>query len=141
MSDAFLDGIRLEQWQARWTERLGGDELPPVRVAIRDGAILGLCMVASPSRDEDTGDDVAEIVALNVSPDAWRSGVGTALLNDALDGFRRDGWQAISLWVVHGNDRAQRFYEQFGFKFDGASTTHEPSGAREARMRLPLRAD
>jgi GNAT superfamily N-acetyltransferase len=140
MSDSFLDDISIEQWQERWTERLSGDELPPVRVAVRDGALVGLCMVATPSRDEDAGDGVAEIVAMNVRPDAWRSGVGNLLMNDALDRFRSDGWRVASLWVVDGNDRAEKFYQRFGFEFDGASTSHEPSGAREVRMRLPLTA-
>lgn len=140
MSDAFLDGISVEQWQARWTERLSGDELPPVRVAVRDGALVGLCIVATPSRDDDAGEGVAEIVAMNVRPESWRSGVETVLMNDALDRFRRDGWRVASLWVVGGNDRAVKFYQRFGFEFDGASTTDEASGAREVRMRLPLTA-
>jgi len=140
MPDAFLDDINIEQSKARWTERLSGDELPPVRVAVRDDALVGLCIVATPSRDDDAGDDVAEIVAMNVRPDAWRSGVGTVLMNDALGRFRSDGWRVASLWVVDGNDRAERFYQRFGFEFDGASKTHEASGAREVRMRLPLTA-
>ncbi len=140
MSDAFLDGISIEQWQARWTERLSRDELPPVRVAVRGGAVVGFCTVATPSRDRDAGDDCAEIVALNVSPEAWRSGVGTTLMNDALDSFRRDGWRTASLWVVDGNERAQEFYKRLGFELDGASTAHAISGAREVRMRLSLAA-
>jgi ribosomal protein S18 acetylase RimI-like enzyme len=138
MSIEFLDGISVEQWQARWFESLNGDELPPVRVAVWDGAVVGFCLVATPSRDEDTGEDFAEIVALNVRPDAWRSGVGTALMQDALDRFRNDGWRMVSLWVADGNERAVRFYTRLGFAFDGASTTHEASGAREVRMRLLL---
>jgi GNAT superfamily N-acetyltransferase len=138
MSDEFLDEISVEQRKVRWTERLSGDELPPVRVAVRDGVVVGFCIVATPSRDGDTGDDCAEIVALNVTPDAWRSGVGNALINDALDRFRRDGWRVASLWVVDGNERAEEFYKRFGFEFDGASTVHEASGAREVRMRRTL---
>jgi len=140
MSDEFLDGISIEKWAARWTENLNRDELPPVRVAMRDGAIAGFCTVATPSRDEDTGDEFAEVVALNVSPDAWRSGVGTALMTDVLDRFRRDGWKVASLWVVDGNDRAQSFYRRLGFEFDGASITDPEDGATELRMRLPLSA-
>ena len=138
MSDTFLDGINIERWQALWTEMLSGDEMPPVRVAVRDGSLVGFCIVATPSRDNDAGDGVAEIVAMNVSPEAWRSGAGTALMNDALDRFRCDGWRVASLWVVDGNDRAQKFYQRFGFELDGANTCHEASGAREVRMRLPL---
>lgn len=138
MPDAFLDEINLDDWQARWAERLGGPELPPVRVAVRDGTMVGFCLVATPSRDEDADDDFAEVVALNVRPDAWRSGVGTALMRDALDRFRSDGWRSVSLWVADGNERAVRFYERLGFEFDGATTTHEASGARELRMRMSL---
>ena len=138
MSDDFLDRITVARRQQQWTENLSRNELPPVHVAVRDGAIVGFCLVATPSRDEDTGDDVAEVVALNVSPHAWRSGVGTALMNDALDSFRRDGSQAVSLWVADGNTRAQELYKRLGFEFDGASTAHQASGALEVRMRLPL---
>lgn len=141
MPDTFLDAINVEDWQARWTQTLSGDELPAVRIAVRDGAIAGFCLIATPSRDTDTGDDVAEVVALNVHPDAWRSGVGTALMKDALARFREDGWQIVSLWVADGNERAVRFYKRLGFEFDGARTTHEASGAREVRMRLSLTTD
>jgi ribosomal protein S18 acetylase RimI-like enzyme len=50
----------------------------------------------------------------------------------------RQGWQAVSLWVVEGNDRAINFYQRFSFRFDGASKAHEASGARERRMRLTM---
>lgn len=73
-------------------------------------------------------------------PDAWRSGVGTALMQDALNKFRRDGWQRVSLWVVDGNERAVSFHKRVGFEFDGASAAHQASGAREIRMRLALTA-
>lgn len=48
--------------------------------AERAGAIVGLCIVAAPSRDDDTVGRFAEIVALHGSRDAWRSSVGTAQL-------------------------------------------------------------
>lgn len=59
MPDALLDGISVEEWQVRWSETLSGEERPPVRVAVRDGSIVGFCLVATPSRDEDAGEDVA----------------------------------------------------------------------------------
>lgn len=138
MAAAFLGSIDVEQRQARWSERLSDDAGVPVRVAVREGAIVGFCLVAAPSRDADAGEDVAEIAALNVSPDAWGCGVGTALVHDALASLKRDGWRTVSLWVVDGNDRARTFYERLGFRLDGASTTHEGSGARELRMTMAL---
>lgn len=138
MPDALLDGISADHRRARWEEMLGTDAAPQVRVAVGDGVVVGFCSVARPTRDEDAGDRVAEIAALNVRPDAWGQGIGTLLMDDALDGLRRDGWQEVSLWVLDGNERAQRFYRRLGFVFDGASTTHAASGARELRMRLSL---
>ena len=29
----------------------------------------------------------------------------------------------IALWVLDGNERAIRFYERYGFRFDGAEKT------------------
>lgn len=134
VSDAVLDGMSVEAWEARWSERLSEDELPPVRVAVRDGTIVGFSRLAVPSRDEDAGEGVAEIAALNVSPHAWRSGVGTALMNDALERFSRDGWRMASLWVVEGNKRAEEFYKRLGFVFDGATQTHRDLDATLLRM-------
>lgn len=139
MPDRFLDGITVERWRDRWAGRLAAGS-PPVRVAVRDGAIVGFCTVATPSRDADAGPGVAEVVALNVSPVAWRSGVGGALMADALARFRREGWSTATLWVVDGNTRAQAFYRRLGFQEDGAASTHAPSGATELRMRVSLTA-
>jgi ribosomal protein S18 acetylase RimI-like enzyme len=136
--DAFLDGMTVEKWEARWNGWLDSDEPPSVRVAVRDGVVVGFCIVVTPSRDTDTGDEFAEVTALNVSPDAWRSGVGTALMADALDRLRDDDWQAVSLWVADGNGRAHEFYKRLGFQFDGASSLNEESGVTVVRMRLPL---
>jgi hypothetical protein len=69
MSDQFLDEISVEAWAARWTENLSRYELPPAWVAIRDGAVVGFCVVATPTRDEDLRDEFAEVIALNVKPD------------------------------------------------------------------------
>ena len=50
MSDEFLNRITVARRQQQWTENLSRNELPPVRVAVRDGAIVGFCLVATPSR-------------------------------------------------------------------------------------------
>ena len=138
VTDAYLDGITLERGRAAWAGWLGAEQLPRVTVAVRDGAIVGFCSVDAPSRDEDAGDGVAEISVLNVSPTAWRSGVGSALVEHALADFRRDGWRTVTLWVADKNQRARCFYERLGFELDGAEGAHQGSGERKVRMRLEL---
>lgn len=111
---------------------------PALSVASRNGQMVGFCVVEAPSRDPDTGPGVAEIAALNVRPAVWRSGVGTALMEAAQDALRTDGWAEVSLWVLERNDRALAFYGGLGFKPDGSSIVHQPSGQRELRMRREL---
>jgi GNAT superfamily N-acetyltransferase len=97
--------------------------------------VLGFCALAVPSRDEDTGERVAEIAAIYVTPDAWRGGVGTALLDAALTEVRARGCKSVTLWVLVDNHRARDFYARFGFTPDGAAMLHEASGQTELRLR------
>jgi ribosomal protein S18 acetylase RimI-like enzyme len=55
--------------------------------------------------------------------------VGHALLTRAI------GDAPAYLWMLKGNDRAQRFYERHGFAFDGTEKTC-PEGI-DARMVRP----
>lgn len=60
------------------------------------------------------------IVALNVRPDSWRTGVGHSLCEFALREAPRRQWEVVTVWVLDGNWRACRFYEALGFALDGA---------------------
>jgi ribosomal protein S18 acetylase RimI-like enzyme len=123
---------------AIWEERLGADEPPVVLVAVRAGALVGYCMLLLPSDDEDSRGVVAELTRMSVMPEAWGSGVGTALMDETVDLLRREGWEAMSLWVLKGNSRALAFYSGFGFEPDGAEMTDPWSGQTEVRLRLLL---
>ena len=78
------------------------------------GRPAGFCVVG-PRDETDT-----EIFALNVRPDAWGRGLGTALVRAALREARRQRCRALTLWVLAGNTRARRFYQNMGFTHDGA---------------------
>lgn len=44
-------------------------------------------------------------------------------------------YKRIALWVLKGNERAIRFYERYGFRFDGtAETIHLGTPNTELRM-------
>jgi ribosomal protein S18 acetylase RimI-like enzyme len=136
--DETLDRLSVEQREEAWRQAMTGEECPAVYVAVKDGAVVGFCAAAAPARDVYAGPDVAEIGAIYVEPDLRRSGVGRALMNVALDDLRAAGWRSVTLWVLAENERALRFYGQYGFEPDGAETAHEGSGEREVRLRAPL---
>jgi ribosomal protein S18 acetylase RimI-like enzyme len=138
MPAALLDGLSIEQREQGWRETLIGEVSLTVYVAVENRAVVGFCAVATPGRDDDAGDGVAEIAAINVDPDVWRTGVGRALIDVALEDLRANGWRWVTLWVLTENQRAREFYARFGFEPDGAEITHEASGASEVRFRRQI---
>jgi ribosomal protein S18 acetylase RimI-like enzyme len=140
MPDELLDGLSVEEREKMWQQALAGEESPAVYVAVDDGGVVGFCAVAAPSRDEDAADDVAEIAAIYVDPNAWRVGIGRALMEVALADLRADGWRWVTLWVLAENHAARDFYARFGLKPDGAEMTHETSREKEVRLRRRVTA-
>ncbi len=134
LSDELLDGLSVSQRETFWREALAGEHPGSVLVAAGDGAVVGFCAVAAPSRDADAAERVAEIAAIYVDPDIWRVGVGRALMEVALADLRAGDWHSVTLWVLAENHQARDFYARFGFEPDGAETTHERSGQTEIRL-------
>ncbi len=137
-----LDDLSVSLREDGWRSILSDPE--PVAFTLLaedpDGAVAGFCSIALPSRDEDAGERTAEIAAVYVDPSRWGSGVGRALLEQALERLRAEGWSEATLWVFRRNAQGRAFYARLGFALDGATRTHEASGATEVRMRAALAA-
>lgn len=65
------------------------------------------------------GDEVAEIHEIVVHPEWQGKGIGTALMQKALNYARERGKKVVELWVGVGNSKAIRFYKKFGFEERG----------------------
>ena len=78
---------------------------------------------------QDT-DDGAEIVAIHSLPESWGTGLGYAMLTEAL---KQIGDRSVYLWAFKENTRARRFYEKHGFHWDGTERISEFDGAVEVR--------
>lgn len=74
--------------------------------------------------------DSAEIVAIHSMPERWGTGLGHAILEEALNQI---GDQSVFLWAFKENKRARRFYEKHGFRLDGTERVSEFDGALEVR--------
>ena len=72
----------------------------------------------------------AQIVAIHSLPESWGTGLGHAMLAEAL---RQIGNQPVYLWAFKANKRARRFYEKHGFHWDGSERISEFDGAAEVR--------
>ena len=75
-------------------------------------------------------DDNVEIVAIHSLPESWGTGLGHAMLTEAL---KQIGERPIFLWAFKDNVRARRFYEKHGFCWDRSERVSEFDNALEVR--------
>jgi len=145
---AYLDALSVEERTATWASTLAETDGPRLGTFVLedDGAVVGFVHLR-PSRDDDVvagvGDgqgEVGEVVTLYLRASAWGGGGGRALLEGALDEFRRGGFAWATLWVLATNDRARRFYESCGWEADGAEKQHDWGAftARDVRYRTSV---
>jgi GNAT superfamily N-acetyltransferase len=136
---SYLDALDVESWTQGWIRQLESAEDPHRAVLVGGDPLAGFAVV-SPSRDDDAPDDVGELVAINLAPPAWGTGLGRALLEAATQHLRAVGFRRATLWVVAGNERAIRFYGIAGWTPDGTTKTADIGGATitEARYAREL---
>ena len=92
-----------------WRDRIADN---PHLVATVDGVAVGLTVVL------DTGEG-REMVAVWVAPEARGHGVIEALIDASVSWARDEGDKELGLWVVDGNERAERAYARYGFTRTG----------------------
>lgn len=123
-----LDRLDVTQRAAGWTRWIKAsdgeqssesDAIAPHRllVAERGGEILGWASLGA-GRDEGLHDR-GELAGLYVHPQAWGTGLGHALLATVENELREHGFRDAYLWVLHGNERAIRFYESHQWRASG----------------------
>ena len=66
---------------------------------------------------DDTLPACGEVFAIYVLAEYHGQRVGYKLMKAAID--KLSAYKKIAVWVLKGNERAIRFYERFGFRFDG----------------------
>jgi GNAT superfamily N-acetyltransferase len=113
-----------------WRDRIADN--PHFLAFVDGGRAVGMTVVIA----TDTG---REVVAVWVAPEARGSGAIEALIDAAVAWSREQGDTALGLWVVDGNERAERAYSRYGFQQTGRT---QPVPGRpdevELEMTLPL---
>jgi GNAT superfamily N-acetyltransferase len=140
LPEGVLAGLSVAGREQMWSGILG-EPLPrsAVYVAARSGAVVGFASIGA-SRDVDAVGDVGELSALYLQPGNWRRGIGSRLHAAVVAGLCDLGFSTATLWVLEGNDRALRFYEQTGWVEDGQFKVDRGPGGVELRERRMHRA-
>jgi ribosomal protein S18 acetylase RimI-like enzyme len=135
----YLDALRPEDRAARYTLGLDDPAHPYTLVAVRDGIVCGFA-TTGPASDDDIDASAGQLHALHVDPTAWGLGVGRRLIAESRARLLSLGYTEAVLWVLVGNNRAQRFYRIDGWTPDGTARTVEMWGTslRDERWRRAL---
>jgi GNAT superfamily N-acetyltransferase len=137
----FLAGLSVESRERGWRAWLAADEGgdTPAWVALNAGEVVGFA-AGGPPRDDDVPAPAAEVYAIYVRPDRWRSGAGRALLGAAAAEWERRGVRTIVLWVLEGNSSGRAFYEAMGWSPDGGRQRLDLGGfeSTEVRYRIAI---
>jgi len=112
-----IDAFDVSARQEMWREGLSRIPRPgsATFVALAGHEVVGFATVGG-SRSED---DAGELYAIYVHPSRWGFGAGRALIERAEQSLRESGFRQALLWVLEGNERAERFYEAAGWERDG----------------------
>ena len=139
MPDEYLASLSVEQRAEMWSTVLS--EASPDRasrfVAERStGTVVGFALVGPEAEDGlATG---GELFVINVDPDSWGTGVGTALHEAARSALKSAGFRRAILWVHPDNGRARQFYKNRGWMDDGVERTETVLGVDVAEVRYSL---
>ena len=149
MPQDYLDGIDLDERVAQWRGWVADGRFVRTRLAVAEvaGQVAGFAIhgaervpdgAAAPAAPAAPG--TGQLHALNVHPDHWGAGVGSALIVHVHTALAQAGHQEAVLWVLPQNARARRFYARHGWAPDGAAQTETIQGVtvEEVRYRRGL---
>jgi GNAT superfamily N-acetyltransferase len=119
LPDVYLARLRPEDRAERYDFASADPASPTTILATEGNAVLGLA-TTSPSRDRDLP-SYGELCALYVDPDHWGRGVGRLLVAGARRRLSDQGFSDALLWMMAGNERADRFYRRDNWLPDGSS--------------------
>jgi GNAT superfamily N-acetyltransferase len=105
----FPDDLIRDAWR-----RALADPLVEAYVAERDGEPVASVSVGH-----------GFLRTLYVVPEHWRSGIGSALHDHALERLRARGAREAKLWTLEENHTARRFYEHRGWTVNGETRVVE----------------
>jgi len=95
---------------------ISSPEIGLILVARQDNQIIGMVNLLF-TISTALGDRVALLEDMVVSPNARGNGVGSCLLEQAIQFARLKGCKRITLLTDSTNESAQRFYQKHGFGF------------------------
>lgn len=138
--DWYLDNLSIQQREETWKQALTTPKNGVhTFVAVSNNSIIGWSTCGI-SRDTDAVDTVGELYGIYVSPENIGQGVGLALMNEAIERLKNDGYEQATLWVLDTNTKSRQFYVNKGWVVEGATKDDVRDGftLHEVRYKIDL---
>ncbi len=122
LSAATLNDLKIADFEANWRQIILQTQRTNYIWLTADQQAVGFVSFGPPKDPKETLP--YEIYGIYVHPDFWHQKIGYELMKAAVDDLRtKDAKEAIMLWVMSQNEGSRRFYDRFGFTWDGATRT------------------
>ena len=113
-SREWVESRLLSKYRDRWKELLSGNHSTAATFVAHqpDGTIVGTVRVASLESNEFD----AQLNGMHVEPSATGHGIGSMLMERAIEFMKAQAFTNVELGVIASNDGARRFYEKHGWQ-------------------------
>ena len=138
LPDEAVAGFDVATRQQLWREGLARQPGPGSATFVVEerGEVIGFASLGT-SREAEAERE-GELYAIYLHPSYWGRDIGKALLQRAEESLRGSGFDRAVLYVLEGNERAERFYRSAGWEQDG-SKVDEFQGATVTELRYRKR--
>ena len=128
MPDALLYALSIEKRTEGWKKLLEAPKEDAHTFVIEvNGQIVGWCAVGK-TRDDDVDPEVGELYGIYIHPDFIGKGLGSRLMQHALNTLKKDGYTKATLWVLDSNEKTQQFYKRKGWMIEGKTKIDKRDG-------------
>jgi len=111
-SEQWVNSRQIDEYLAKWQQTLRTiDPADTTFIALFDSKIVGMVRVSplmSPPYD-------AQLSSMHVLAELTGQGIGTLLMQSALEFIAQNKFERVQLGVITANSTARRFYEQHGW--------------------------
>lgn len=127
LPQGYLDAMSPFVLAARWQKRLRWDSSRPdsreqdILVVEHEGRVAGFAEIGPCVDDAELVGFAGEMNMLYVDPELVGRGLGRQLLDHGLRALAGREYFWVVIWVLEDNQRARRFYERAGLRWDMAS--------------------
>jgi GNAT superfamily N-acetyltransferase len=134
VSPTRIEAFTIGECLSNWRYRFGQLDIRGEKLLVADRSGVEGFVYFGPSKDLDIDATACgQIYLLYVQPDAFGTGAGKALMEQALASLGVDGLLHTSLWVLEMNQRARVFYSRQGFSPDGSVDVDNRTGTPRLR--------